>query len=201
MAKFQNREEYEKWKKAKIVGDQQTKAEAKSVRRSNRSVLLIAGSVVIVILGIVISFIYRAPVLQKPNTHPFKLAGQYNTTLSILVSSDTTEERLSALIYSFKTARENNTLSKLIPPTTKGGALGDHAIVWIFIFSEPEWANRDKLQRFIDASPKNPSDREFNKEYVPHIKGEYYFAASGSEYGNLGCRDEKYISPSYRVLF
>jgi len=51
----------------------------------------------------------------------FKVVGKDLTSLSILVPSNTTKEQLKNLIYKFRDARKGNYLSKMIPPTTKGG--------------------------------------------------------------------------------
>lgn len=130
----------------------------------------------------------------------FTLGGQDKTTISIIVSPTTTKDELKSLIFEFKTARADSTLSKMIPPTTRRGAFGDYAIVWIFVFSEPEWASRNNLIRFVDASPKNPDDNLFSQEFVKHIRAEYYYSMS-SEYGSLGYNDGTLHNDEYEKLF
>ncbi len=137
---------------------------------------------------------------NDPFTQKFKVVAQHTTALSILVPGNTTDEQVKALIYRFRAARVVNTLSKTIPATTKGGVLGDYGIVWIFIFSETDWATQDKLQRFINSSAKNSSDREFDVEYVNHIKGEYYYTPT-REHGTLGYDDGTVRSQQYHKLF
>ena len=88
----------------------------------------------------------------------------------------------------------------MIPATTKGGQLGDYAIVWIFVFSEPEWATADKLQKFIKSSLKSTTDKQFDKEYVKHIKAEYFYSTL-EEYGNFGYDDGMVRSPNYKKIF
>lgn len=134
------------------------------------------------------------------NVPKFQVVSQDKTALAILVPKNTTAEQLKTLVSEFRSARKNNSLSKMIPATTRGGQLGDYAIVWIFVFSESEWATADKLQRFIKSSLKSATDKEFDKEYVKHIRAEYFFSSS-EEYGNLGYDDGMVRSPNYKKIF
>lgn len=88
----------------------------------------------------------------------------------------------------------------MIPPTTKGGEIGDYAIVWILVFNETEWANAEKLNKFMKSSLKSSQDQKSDKEYVKHIKAEYYYS-SLEEYGTLGYDDGIVRSPGYKKLF
>ena len=58
--------------------------------------------------------------------------------INLLVPSETTDSQVGALLNHLKTARQNNTLADLLPPTTPGNELGNFAIADIFIFSESE---------------------------------------------------------------
>ncbi|MFZ1988446.1 MAG: zinc ribbon domain-containing protein [Alphaproteobacteria bacterium] len=130
----------------------------------------------------------------------FQVVAQYGRNLSILVSQNTTAEQLKALIFEFMTARKSNTLSKMIPATTRGDRLGDYAVVSIFVFSEPDWASTDKLKRFIES--ESDADLQFDKEYVKHIKATYgYTALISSEQGSLGYDDGVVRSPNYLRLY
>ena len=134
------------------------------------------------------------------NIPQFKVVARDLTTLTILVPKATTAEQIKTLISEFRSARKNNTLSKLIPATTRGGQLGDYAIVWVFVFSESEWATADKLQKFIKSSVNSATDKQFDKEYVRHIKAEYFYSSS-EEYGNFGYDDGMVRSPHYKKIF
>jgi hypothetical protein len=134
------------------------------------------------------------------NLPSFKVVGQDKTAISIIVPPNTTTAQLKSLTYEFRKARMSNMLSKMIPPTTKGGAMGDYAIVWIFMFSEQEWASESNLKRFIKSSLKNPLDQVFDRGYAPHIKAEYYYSI-GEEYGNIGYDDGIVRNKAYKKLF
>lgn len=60
--------------------------------------------------------------------------------VNLLVPPATTDSQIGALLNHLKTARQNNTLTDLIPATTPGNELGDFAIADIYIFSESEHA-------------------------------------------------------------
>jgi hypothetical protein len=140
--------------------------------------------------------------LAASNIPKFKVAAQDMSSLSILIPQDTTKDQTKALIHEFKNARKSKNLSQMIPPTTKGGQLGDYAIIWVLIFSEPEWASKDKLIKFMKSSLKSSQDKKFDREYVKHIKAEYFYSVPTSEeYGNLGYDDGMIQSPYYQKLF
>lgn len=147
----------------------------------------------------------------------FKLKGKYSTSLSLLVPPNTTKDHLKTLIYEFKRAREGNYLSKMIPPTTKGGKFGDYAIVEIYVFSNPDWASSTKLQKFLNASYLNPADIKFSKEFCKNIKAYYLYslplkklggkAGKNWEIGSIGYYEynpnygKGICSPIYEKLF
>ncbi len=130
----------------------------------------------------------------------FKVTARDTTTLALVVPPATTKGDLKNLILAFRNARQQQTLSILIPATTPGGAMGNYGVVWIFIFTEPNWATENKLRAFIRSSLKSASDRRFDKEYARHIKAEYYYSLSG-EHGNLGYDDGMVRSPGYAKIF
>src|SRR5256712_10045760 len=56
-----------------------------------------------------------------------------------LVPPDTTDEQVVQLLRRFKKAPLYETLGPDIPPTTKGGKLGPHAIAHLYALSDTEW--------------------------------------------------------------
>jgi hypothetical protein len=130
----------------------------------------------------------------------FEVVGQDKTVLSVVVPHNTTVEQLKALIFQFRAARKSNSLSTMIPATTSGGQFGDYAIVWIFVFTERDWASTDKLHRFINSSANSATDREYDKTFARHIKAEYLYS-NLEEHGSLGYDDGAARSPIYKKLF
>lgn len=131
----------------------------------------------------------------------FKIIGRTQTALSILVPENTNEDQLKALLFKFREARQSNTLSTLIPATTPSGQKGDYAIVWIFVFNEPDWAHIDKLERFIDATgPQDP----YNETFGNHIRAEYYYGFPDRETGSIGYHDDSgsdFSTQDFQKLF
>ena len=69
-------------------------------------------------------------------TPSFKVAWKQGIILGLLVPPNTTKEQLKDLIYKFRQARKEKTLSALIPPVNLG--LPDkYTGFMIFIFSDP----------------------------------------------------------------
>ena len=142
----------------------------------------------------------------------FKVIGQYKTALSLLVPPSTKKDQLKKLVYAFKEARQNNTLSKMIPPTTPGGIKGQYAIIQIFIFSEPKWATEEILKKYLGANPplvysdryKKKSEK-FVKQVTLHVRAYYWANPFGQEEGSIGISTEigykKVITPNYEKLF
>ncbi len=140
------------------------------------------------------------PAVAEPSVPKFDVVGRSKAALSVVVPQYTTAEQLKTLIFQFRAARRNNSLSKMIPATTRGGKFGDYAIVWIFVFTERDWASSGKLRRFITSSAKSATDRQYDRVFVRHIKAEYFYSSS-EEYGNLGYSDGAVRSPNYQKLF
>ena len=166
------------------------------------------------IYGMTIVFIFLLTNLAfaEQNIPKFKIAAKFKslgTTYSLLVPKDTTNEQLEALIRHFRDARKGNYLSKLIPPTTKGGKYGDYAAVNLYVFSEQEWASNPKFSKFMNASTLSASDVKFTKEYCKHIKAHYLYPLTGEKYetGSVGYfeHDSEYgkgqCTPFYKNLF
>src|SRR2546425_747145 len=84
---------------------------------------------------------------------PFKVTGKYMTGLALLVPRGTADTDLKALVLALRRARRENSLDKLIPPTTKGGSRGPYAIVVVHVFDEPEWATSEALERCSKTEP------------------------------------------------
>jgi hypothetical protein len=142
----------------------------------------------------------------------FKVIGQYKTALSLLVPPSTKKDQLIKLVYAFKEAKQNNTLSKMIPPTTPGGIKGKYAIIQIFIFNEPKWATEEILKKYLGGdSPLVYSDgykkkyERFVKQVTLHIRAYYWANPLGQEEGSIGTSTEiggkKLITPNYKKLF
>jgi hypothetical protein len=163
--------------------------------------------VTIVFIFLVTNLSFAAQDIPK-----FKIAAKFKslgTTYSLLVPKDTTNEQVEALIRHFRDARKGGYLSKLIPPTTKGGKQGDYAAVQLYVFSEQEWASNPKFSKFMNASTLSASDAKFSKEYCKHIKAYYLYPLVGEKYetGSVGYFEHAsgygkgQCTPFYKKLF
>lgn len=153
-----------------------------------------------IILSSLTCMVLGSSAIAASSLPQFEVVGRDNTTLSIVVPRNTTSEQLQALILQFRAARKSNSLSTMIPATTPGGQLGDYAIVWVLVLTERGWASTNNLQRFINSSGESATDKKHDKNYVTHIKAEYFYS-NAEEYGTLGYDDGEYQSPNYKKLF
>lgn len=211
MPQFKNKEEYEKWKQER--SDVATKGTPSTitVKGKRRGILSWPIKIFLCLAALtfilIVVFAARQPVLKgqklldsPPTTQEnkllpkFKVVGREITSLVILVPQNTSNEELKTLINEFRNARRGNYLNKMIPPTTRGGSAGNYGVVWLFVFSDERWASSENVRTYING-------KNVDKELIKRIRAEYYFASSGTEYGNLGCRDEKDSSPEYEVIF
>jgi hypothetical protein len=134
---------------------------------------------------------------------------EYNA-VAVLVPPDTTDEQVAQLLQRFKKARIDETLVQYVPPTTKGGKLGPHAIADIFVFSEQEWANADTLRILAPGPHSQPEPKKKGAatfaEAMGHVRGHYVINLHEAEHrdrASLGYADEDSgtHSPNYKELF
>lgn len=130
----------------------------------------------------------------------FKVSARDSSTISLLVPASTTQDQLQRLITAFRQARQAGEFSRLIPATTPGNPFGSYSIVWVLVFTEPEWASSGKLKKFVKAGAYKGRSSEFCNQYTEHVKAEYFYGPQ-QEYGNLGYGDGWMQSSSYKKLF
>src|SRR4030066_165643 len=134
-------------------------------------------------------------------TPSFKVAWKQGIILGLLVPPNTTKEQLKDLVYKFRQARKEKTLSALIPPVNLG--LPDkYTGFMIFIFSDPKWATSEEYKKYETASSTTAKGRAISKAYTNHIMAYYeYEFQDGKEYGLLGFDDYGNKSVHYKKLF
>jgi len=129
---------------------------------------------------------------------PFKVTGKYMTGLALLVPRGTADTDLKALVLALRRARRENSLDKLIPPTTKGGSRGPYAIVVVHVFDEPEWATSEALERCSKTKANSPLESECGR----HVRAYYFYAVTAAEEGSVGYAEGKRVfTKVYEKLF
>jgi hypothetical protein len=134
-------------------------------------------------------------------TPSFKVAWKQGIIMGLLVPPNTTKEQLKYLIYKFRQARKEKTLSALIPPVNR---LPDpYTGFIIFIFSDPKWATSEEYYKYESASTITAKGLAISRAYINHIMAYYeYEFQDGKEHGSLGfddCNGDK--SVHYKKLF
>ena len=133
-------------------------------------------------------------------TPSFKVAWKQGIITGLLVPSNTTKEQLKDLIYKFRQAKKEKTLSTLIPPVNL--ELSDKYTTFIiFIFSDPDWASSGEYKKYESASIKTVEGRAIFKAYINHIMAFYQYDIDGKEYGALGFDIGDDRSAHYEKLF
>ena len=128
--------------------------------------------------------------------------------ISIVVPVQATNSQIVGLLKRFRDARLSNTLSNLLPPTTPGHQLGDHALADIYIFSDPKYAQPDAV-RVLARGAHAPG--ELYPRAIPfedameQVRGHYRINLHDTgqpDIASLGFADESGVhSKHYRRIF
>jgi hypothetical protein len=133
-------------------------------------------------------------------TPSFNVLWKQGIILGVLVPPSTPKEQLKDLIYKFKQAKKDQTISSLIPPVTVG--LKDkYRMVVIYVFSDSKWAQEEEYNKYKHADDKTTKGRVISKAYLNHIAAYYEFTIDNKEYGSLGVSEFGYKSAHYEKLF
>jgi hypothetical protein len=166
----------------------------------------------LMLIVIILYFCLTAAKTYSQDIAKFKVIGQYMTSLSLVVPPSTPKDQLKKLIYAFKEAKQNNTLSQMIPPTTPGGIKGQYAIIQIFVFDDPKWATEEILKKYLGANHPLVYSNNYKQKYEKferqvshHIKAYYWANPFGQEEGSIGISTEsggkRIVTPNYEKLF
>ncbi|WP_447972749.1 hypothetical protein [Nitrospira sp. Kam-Ns4a] len=128
--------------------------------------------------------------------------------ISVLVPEQATTSQIIALLKRFKEARLTNQLSTMLPPTTPGNKLGDHAIADIYIFSNPKYGSAEAIQ-VLSRGAHAPGALYPNaipfEDAMEHVRGHYRIDLRDpgkSDQASLGFADESGVhSKNYKRLF
>jgi hypothetical protein len=128
--------------------------------------------------------------------------------IAVLVPTQTTTSQVIGLLKRFRDARLANTLTKMLPPSSPGHSLGEHALADIFIFSDPKYANTDALKVLARGAHAPgelyPQAIPF-EEAMEQVRGHYRIDLHNTakpDTGSVGFADESGVhSRHYRLIF
>jgi len=154
----------------------------------------------------------QTTVADEPDSAPviFKVKGTIPevNAIIVLVPSQATNSQIIGLLKRFHAARLTHTLSTLLPPTTPGHKLGDHAVADIYVFSQHEFSNPEAV-RVLARGAHAPG--EFYPQAIPfettmeHVRGHYRIDLNDTgepDKASLGFADESGVhSKHYRRIF
>ena len=128
--------------------------------------------------------------------------------MSVIVPPQATHSQIVALLQQFRQARLDNTLTTMLPPTTPGHELGDHAVADIYVFSNKRYGVADAV-RVLSRGAHVPG--ELYPRAIPfevameQVRGHYRIDLHDTGHpdkGSLGFADESGVhSRSYRPIF
>lgn len=128
--------------------------------------------------------------------------------ISVLVPREATESQIAGLLRRFRTARLNNTLRELLPPTTPGHKLGDHAVAEVYVFSDPAYATSagvHVLARGAHAPGELYPQAIPFEDAMEQVRGFYRVDLNDTSHpdtASIGFADESGVhSKHYRPLF
>ena len=152
------------------------------------------------------------PIIEDPEAAPvlFKVHATVSdmNAISLTVPPQATDSQVVGLLKRFKKERLAGTLTDLLPATTAGHKLGDHAVADIYIVSDPQYAQTDVI-RTLTRGAHVPGD--LYPQAVPfevameHIRGHYRIDLNNTgnpDSASLGFADESGVhSKQYRKIF
>jgi hypothetical protein len=128
--------------------------------------------------------------------------------VSLTVPKDATDSQVAGLLKRFKQDRLAGTLTELLPATTPGHKLGDHAVADIYIVSDAQYAQPDVI-RILTRGAHAPGN--LYPQAVPFetameaIRGHYRIDLNDTgnpDSASLGFADESGVhSRQYRKIF
>ena len=144
-----------------------------------------------------------APVLFKVRTTILDM-----NAISLTVPPEATDSQVAGLLKRFKNDRLAGTLTDLLPATTPGHKLGDHAVAEIYIVSDPQYAQADVIRTLTRGAhaPGNLYPQAVPFEVaMEQIRGHYRIDLNNTgnpDNASLGFADESGVhSKQYRKIF
>jgi hypothetical protein len=119
------------------------------------------------------------PVVEDPEAAPviFKVHATVPdmNAVSLVVPPQATESQVVGLLKRLKKERLAGTLRDLIPATTPGHKLGDHAVAEIYVLSDPTYAEADVIRTLSRGARSRPlrSGHGRNPRALPHRSQQY----------------------------
>lgn len=153
-----------------------------------------------------------APVIEDPEAAPviFKVQATVfdMNAVSIVVPPQATESQVVGLLKRLKKERLAGRLTDLIPATTPGHKLGDHAVADIYVVSDANYAQADvirTLSRGAHAPGGLYPDKVPFEVAMEEIRGHYRIDLNNTgapDTGSIGFADESGVhSKHYRKIF
>jgi hypothetical protein len=128
--------------------------------------------------------------------------------VGVLVPAQATNSQVAGLLKRFRDARLAGTLRNMLPPTTLGNKLGEHAVADIFVFSDPQYASPEAI-KVLARGAHAPG--EFYPQAIPfevameQVRGHYRIDLNNTskpDTGSLGFADDSGVhSKHHRLLF
>ena len=153
--------------------------------------------------GPIIEDLEAAPVLFKVQATVSEM-----NAISLTVPPEATDSQVVGLLKRFKKDRLSGTLTELLPATTPGHKLGDHAVADIYIVSDVQYAQPDVI-RILTRGAHAPGN--LYPQAVPFevameaIRGHYRIDLNDTgnpDSASLGFADESGVhSRQYRKIF
>jgi hypothetical protein len=139
--------------------------------------------------------------ILDPNIYSFsngsyKITWKQGIILGILVPSNTTPSQLKDLIFKFKKAKKDQTLSSMIPPVNLG--LEDKYTTFIiYVFSDPKWSSTTEYGMY----ERSDAGSRMEKAFLNHVVASYTYELDGKEYGAIGVEACGFRNKYYQKLF
>lgn len=144
-----------------------------------------------------------APVIFKVQTTIREM-----NAIALVVPAQATESQVAGLLKRLKSERLAGTLGDLVPATTPGHTLGDHAVADIYVFSDAKFAEPESVKTLARGAHAPgtllPSAIPFEVA-MEEVRGHYRIDLNDTgapDKGSLGLADESGVhSKHFRRIF
>ena len=115
--------------------------------------------------------------LSRPDRSipPYSIGAQEGSTVALHTPPWTSDPEIQTLLQRLKAvAQETRDFGPMkIRPTTPEDPKGRYQQLIVYVFSDHQWAEPEKLHRYLTAS-HDVEDRRFKKEFESTVRGGFY---------------------------
>ncbi len=111
---------------------------------------------------------------------PYSIGAQEGTVVAVHVPPWTSDPEIQTLIQRFRLVGDQHKdfSTMKIRPTTPENPDGRYERMTVYVFSDHDWAETEKLHRYLTGSEDREEERAFKKDFESTVRGGYELGQS-----------------------